>query len=85
MRVMMREWDTGVNVQGAKGGVRSHDSREFRKPGSHSKSVEDVQYHMEDAKNDCILNHIPSVQKHEIRIGMCQIMEKYEYTVYIYI
>lgn len=67
-----------MNAQGAKSGVRSHDSRELRKPGSHTKSVEYVQYHMEDTKNGCILNHIPSVQKHEIRISMSQIMEKYE-------
>lgn len=59
-----------MNAHREKTGVRSHDSREFRKAGSHTKSVKEyVQYYMEDTKNECILNHIPSFQKHEIRIS----------------
>lgn len=65
-----------MNAHGAKSGVRSHDSREFRKAGSHTKSVKEyVQYYTEDTKNDCILNRFPSFQKHEIRSSVCQIIE----------
>jgi len=61
-----------VNAHGEKSGVRLHDSREFRKAGSHSKSVKKyVQYYMEDTKNNCILNRFPSEQKHEIRNSVC--------------